>query len=309
MCLIVMSATNFCFTIFEPLIAPPYPLPENFTYLSYQWEICPSTKRAHIQGFCQTDKKIRPSSVSKQLFSIAGRHPHVEIMKGTAQQARDYSMKEETRMPETTPFSVGSFRSGQGARMDLSAVARLCEERKPLKGIAKEHPVAWIRYHRGIESLHTTLADSADPMRSTFGMVYIWGPSGCGKTSAVRRRWPDAYWMTETTRGWMDSYAGQGTIVIDDFAAVLPLPWVLRLCQPQPFEAERKGQAPVAITATTVVLTANFPPEEQYVSEKNQSAFLSRLSVHRNGFVIYCTDGASIDWPDLSKTIVNSPVL
>ena len=54
---------------------------------------------------------------------------------------------------------------------------------------------------------------------------------------------------------------------------------------------------PVAIKATTVVLTANFPPEEMYVSEKNQSAWLSRLSPARNGHVIYTTDGSSIVFP------------
>lgn len=293
-----MSSTNFVFTLFEPLVPPPYPLSEKFTYLSYQWEIAPTTGKAHLQGFLQSKNKIRPSSVVKELFLLSGRHPHVEIARGSPEQARDYSRKLETRMAETTPFEIGSFRSGQGARTDLLGVAQLCEQRTPLPTIAKRHPTTWIKFHRGIESLSTMLVASEAKPRSTFGMVYIWGPSGCGKTYAVRTRWPDAYWLTETPKGWMDTYVGQDTIVIDDFSGVLPLQWMLRLCQPYPFEAERKGQSPVPVTAVRVILTSNFPPESIYEADKNCAAFMSRLTAARNGFVLNVMSGYEIEWPE-----------
>lgn len=295
-----MQSRNWCFTAFDFLILPVNLPSENFSYLVYQVEVCPNTSKQHIQGFAQLKRKQRLSWMSRELVTaFRCSPPHLETMKGTAQQARQYSMKEESRLPGSLPIETGTFCAGQGARMDLTSVAQLCADGTPLSSIASQCPETWIRHHRGITSLSTILAASRMKPRSSFALVYIWGPSGCGKTTAVRARWPDAFWMTETDRGWMDSYAGESVIVIDDFASKLPLPFVLRLCQPQPFSAECKGLPPVPIQATTVVMTSNFPPEEHYCQDRNQTAWLSRCKPDRNGHVIHCTDGKNIVWPQI----------
>lgn len=283
-------ARDWCFTCFPEnptsFIDNPPALTENIRYLVFQLEQCPTTKRLHLQGFIQFPAPLSLKGALTRVHDLFGCTAHVEKRKGTPTEARLYCRKEATRVPGSLPVELGDFSEGQGHRSDLAEVAQMAVEQVPLEEIAETAPATWIRYHRGIESLRTIVGKSKVPKRSTFAMVYIWGPSGCGKTSLVRDRWPDAYWLTETDRGWMDSYAGQDIIVIDDFEARLPIQWMLRLCQPYPFEAERKGMFPVTVLATKVVITANFPPEEMYLGEKNQAAWLSRLKPNRGGHVL-----------------------
>lgn len=54
------------------------------------------------------------------------------------------------------------------------------------------------------------VACSAGKQRDSFGLVFLWGEPGCGKTSRVKEAWPDAFVMTQTDRGWMDTYDGEG---------------------------------------------------------------------------------------------------
>jgi len=63
--------------------------------------------------------------------------------RGSAEQARDYCQKAETRVEG--PWTHGDFAVEQGRRTDLERIAQL-----PLVQVALEHPVTYLQYHRGL---------------------------------------------------------------------------------------------------------------------------------------------------------------
>lgn len=73
---------------------------EGIRYLCGQLERG-ATGNVHWQGYMELENPKRFSSIKKILLEIFRRRCHVEPRKGTAEQARNYCMKEDTR--------IGSF--------------------------------------------------------------------------------------------------------------------------------------------------------------------------------------------------------
>ena len=64
-------------------------------YAVYQYETCPLTDKVHKQGMVQFKRPVRLNQAKRLLGSPS---IHLEPMKGTAAQARDYCLKEDTRL-------------------------------------------------------------------------------------------------------------------------------------------------------------------------------------------------------------------
>jgi len=156
-------------------------------------------------------------------------------------------------------------------------------------GLRLTHLVINKQYPRGLSLIRSIVISSVGRARNTFKLVYLWGEPGFGKTYEVRRRWPEAFWLTSTRNNWMGSYDGEITIVIDDFRGLHTLEWMLRLCQPYPFEAENKG-GHIWVCATTVVVVSNHPPQTWYAGDINQPAWLSRMTPERGGEVLHMNE-------------------
>ena len=280
-------------------------LPEKIRFIVWQTEQAPSTEHHHLQGYLQLHSKARLSTVKSLIAGAFGGSPSCQIARGTAEQNIAYCTKEETRL--FGPWQMGAPVTA-GQRTDLEAACALIKANKTLEEVAESLPATYVRYHRGLGSLRTILAGSLGKMRSTFRLVYLWGAPGCGKTSAARIRWPDAYWLTENKEAWMGTYDGQTTIVVDDFAGIMPLQHVLRLCQPQPYEAPVKG-GHTWVGASTVVLISNQDPDSWYTNERNYPAWISRLQPERNGCVIHWMSTQKISPEDLMlpETVPTQP--
>nr|BDQ69158.1 replication initiator protein [Asystasia yellow mosaic alphasatellite] len=104
-----IKSTFWCFTLFFVSSSPPelIPLFENTSvcYACWQEEESPSTKRRHLQGYLQC-KGQRTLNQVKALFGSW--NPHLEKQRARkSEEARDYCMKEETRV--SGPFEFGVF--------------------------------------------------------------------------------------------------------------------------------------------------------------------------------------------------------
>jgi len=133
------SVCDYCFTLFiDDEWVDSYSLPEehfsvshdNFKYIIYQIEQCPTTRRYHVQGFIKCSRK---TGIAK----LKSEHPildsaHLERRKGTVLEAINYCRKEDSRI--AGPYSYGTEPTGQGQRSDrdsyIERITKLAKEGK-----------------------------------------------------------------------------------------------------------------------------------------------------------------------------------
>lgn len=88
---------NACFTIFHPEVFDEFKriksIADKFKYLVMQLEVCPESKRVHIQGYAEADSALVKSSWQKWLGATA----HLENRRGSPLQAANYCKETETR--------------------------------------------------------------------------------------------------------------------------------------------------------------------------------------------------------------------
>lgn len=281
-----MSVRNWCFTHNDFTSSlPPDTLPDGVKFLAWQLEKAPTTGHLHLQGYMQLTTRLRLSSAKAVLQGLFGGQPALFQAKGTPDQNLAYVTKEEGRVDG--PYVMGTM-TKSGDRNDLKEFTTAVVDRKrPLSEVATAFPEQWLKYHRGAQSLRAAEISRAGGRRPNFRLLYLCGPHNTGKSTAADEVWPDAYPLTEHKDGWMGSYDGQDTLIIDDFAGILPITFMLRLCQTLRFEGWTKG-GQVVVAASTVIVISNLPPEEVYTNSPRAQydAWLSRLTPERRGHVL-----------------------
>lgn len=103
-----MSSRSFCFTSFKKELIFDK---KKIRYIIYGNEICPTTKRPHLQGYVEYYK---PTTFKQAQKSVGDEVCWLKKRKGTRDQARSYCMKDKNFV-EYGDWSAG----GQGARNDL----------------------------------------------------------------------------------------------------------------------------------------------------------------------------------------------
>ncbi|ABG26128.1 rep protein [Sida yellow vein Vietnam alphasatellite] len=135
-----LTSVFWCFTVFFTSSTAPdlIPLFENthVSYACWQEEESPTTKRRHLQGYLQLKGKRTLNQV-KALFGDL--NPHLEKQRARrTDEARDYCMKEETRV--SGPFEFGDYcPSGSHKRRQRESVIR-----SPVR-MAEENPSVFRR--------------------------------------------------------------------------------------------------------------------------------------------------------------------
>lgn len=259
-----MSSKNWCFTInnysAEVLAALHRIISEindnghdAVRFLVFQEEIG-DTGTPHVQGYVILKKKVRMTQAKSHL---PGR-PHMEIRKGTHQEAKDYCTKSDSRRPGSVPVMAGD-EPAPGARNDLVSVKARLDAGASDMEIADEFFGQWVRYNKAFTKYRgMRLANRTEPTHTT---VY-WGPPGTGKTrAAFDEAGPDAYWLPKPngSRVFWDGYEGQEHVVIDEFFGWMPRDLMCRLCDRYPFRVETKGGS-VPFVAKKIWITSNSPP-------------------------------------------------
>lgn len=234
-------------------------------YTIYQREVAPTTGRAHWQGYVEFHKPQRRGRVQVLLGDPGA---HLEPRRASRDAARAYCCKPDTRAPGADPIEIGDWRAGgQGRRSDLACACALVEGGATLADVAEEHPVEFVRYHRGLAALDSTLrarAAAADRPVATWVLV---GDAGVGKTRLVYATYgaeaifalgPDG-----SERAWFDGYTGQPVLLLDDFYGGLPYAFLLRLLDRYPLRVPTKGGHAWAAWRV-IVITSNKAPADWY---------------------------------------------
>lgn len=258
------QARTWCFTLNNPTS----PLTFNDTPVKYAvWQLEKGENGTpHYQGYIELDRQMRLTALKKILPTA-----HFEKRRGTRDQARDYCMKDDSRLEG--PWEHGDFGAKRpGKRNDLIKLYEGVKEGKTNQQLLEEHPAAYMRNFKAIEHVRHVIATRRDFKTEVY---VLWGDTKLGKSYYCRDISPDAYWKQRSD--WWDGYDGISDVIIDDFYGWIKFDTLLRLCDENPCQVEIKG-GHVNFSPKRVFITSNAWPNKWYNERCNFEAFARRVT-------------------------------
>lgn len=238
------TARGICWTLYDYEQYIPQLEAEQCRYIVYGREICPDTKRPHLQGYIYYNTERSLSAFSKKYGNM-----HVEKQWSTPLHASNYC-KEDGDYTERGELPT------QGKRTDWAkAVEDL--KTKDITEVIEEQPQL-LPAQRALREYKNLLLK---PKHRDVTVIVLYGEAGTGKTRYAYDNYPDIY---SKPRGeWWDGYTGQKTILLDDYYGYLPYCELLRVLDRYPYQVPYKGGFTQA-QWDTVIITSNKPPNQWY---------------------------------------------
>lgn len=264
-------ARNWCFTINNPtqeekdnlhvlsLTSP------DVRYLAFQLEEGADGTR-HIQGYIEMTSAWR----FQRLKSLISQRSHVEMRRGTRTQARDYVMKEDSRVEG--PWEYGTWSPDESpAKATANQIRELVAQGKRETDLWEQHFGWMARYYRGVREY---VRIRTMPRSTKTRVIILYGPTRTGKSRWCMENLTDIYWKP---RGeWWDGYTNEQSVVIDDFYGWIKYDELLRLGDRYPLLVPTKGGYS-QFTASTIAITSNRLPKDWYKNIEDMSAFYARV--------------------------------
>ena len=174
---------------------------------------------------------------------------------------------------------IDTNESVQGRRSDLEYGITAMKS-GGLDQVAEEHPMVFVKYHKGLEALRQRLVKTKK--RYEVEIIYLWSEQkGTGKSHMAREIDEDLYNVPEPNQNggalWFDGYEGEETILLDDFYGWIKYSTLLQITDIYPMRVAVKTSF-AKREWTRVIITSNLPPEELYPNIEDTGAFLRRIS-------------------------------
>ncbi|MDK2584193.1 hypothetical protein MFL68_011640 [Corynebacterium sp. BWA136] len=203
---------------------------------------------------------IRFSTLKRRLPTA-----HLEPRRGPIQQAINYVTKEETRIIDEPRLEHGTIRHGDeiGRRKDVEVVREAVLE----KGLSADEVFLQVpeaaRMTSFVERLVAARERAQNSEPREIEVLWLYGPPGTGKTSlAVDIGGDDFYRVTDYSHPF-DSYAGEKTLVLDEFDGEMRLSTLLNVLDIWPTMLPARYADRVA-AYNQVVLISNEAPWSFY---------------------------------------------
>lgn len=180
---------------------------------------------SHIQFYVEYKTVQLWDTVRTQLSQFGS--VHLEPRKGSPTDAYEYVTKQDTAVLDDDGskcyhFEFGSAPKGCGARSDLDVIADAVLAGGSEREIAMAHPSTYIRCYNGVRAL-ISQRDAAEPrmLSEAPRVTVLWGVSGGGKSHyalELAQSYGVPYYKLSAGMGsWFEAYAGQETIILDEF--------------------------------------------------------------------------------------------
>jgi len=242
------------------------------------------TGTIHYQGYLELAANYRFTFVK----NLIGDNAHLERRRGTAEQARSYCSKTESRLDG--PYEYGIFTHKQpGRRSDLQDAITDLAEHRSLNTLAINHGATFVRYNRGF-SRYLQVTAKRRTQAPTISLYF--GDTGTGKTRKVIEENPD-YFRKHPDNKWFDGYNEHDVLLLDDFGGAsskMSLNYVLQLLDRYPFTIEIKGNF-VELLATKIFITTNSHPNQWYDYSKRLTQYKA-LARRIHHVWVFDADGA-----------------
>ena len=230
-----------------------------------QGEICPTTGRKHFQGYMEAKHGITMSTAKKALDMPSA---HLSACREGQAANVKYVTKVATRDPEwSEPITIGDLKQ-QGKRNDWEDIAdTLRSDPAAIETLCESHPGHMIRNFAGIARMQL-LVQPQRPFEEREVHV-LFGPTGTGKTYKAYQADPRLYCWTPALGPWFDGYAGQKTMLMDEFRADVKYAVLLRMLDKYPLTLQVKGTT-TQHTADVIYITSPVHPVNWYKNLASQ---------------------------------------
>jgi len=252
----------------------------------FQLEKAPTTGKLHFQCYFEFCFQYTMKRLLNQFPYDKDNESGVYWQRrfGNHIDAYTYCSKAETRQAD--PITYGIFsESLEAAQLNttntrqsqpgnkrpslLDQAVELIEQGKTAKQIAMECPKVFLHIGRIGQLIHARSTPRDWPME----VFVYYGQPGCGKSYECKKTYPNAYWFRPPAAGkqeWWDNYAGQETVVIDEYYGQLSWDYLLVLLDRYPLSVQTKGGY-AEFVSKRIVITSNDPPDEWYATKKKSN--------------------------------------
>jgi len=227
----------------------------------------------HKQGYVCMKTKKRLTEMKACLPRA-----HLEIKKGTIQQAADYC-KKDGRFEEHGVLPKNAAQTSKEMWTQVISWAELGE----IQNIKQEWPGIYMRYLEKIKGMSRPIRAIIDVLENE----WWYGPTGTGKSRKLWRDFPDHY--AKPLNKWWDGYEDQDVVAIEEWApknectASLLKIWADRY----PFPAEIKGGKLHKIRPGRLIVLSNYSPEECFKEVQDLEPIRRRFKVIHFPLCIY----------------------
>ena len=256
------KSRNWCFTDFNLTNHQHYLGEIECKYIIVGKEICPDTKKEHLQGFII----FKSVATFRQARRRLPDKVHLELANGTPYQASNYCKKEGDFIEKGIPPRQ------QGARTDIDKTKTIIKESHRVRDVL-DH-VFNFQCVRTAE-IYLKYKEPSRPI-APIKVVWLWGASGTGKTSYVYKKHDTEEVFQPTTHKWWEGYDGHKIVLIDDFRTdYCSFVDLLKLLDIYPFRVETKGGSR-QVMFDTIYITSPHHPNSLYSNNGEELLQLER---------------------------------
>lgn len=239
-------------------------------------EVAPTTGTPHLQ--CAI---VVPSPTSIRALSKLLPRAAIRVMEGTPEQSKVYCSKsalgggEDPYERGVCPISNIAKGAKEKRRWD-DAFSAVQENR--LDDVPKDILCTKLK---SVEYAVQRVKQTKTDLSPLTEWLHEWryGVTGTGKSETARSENPGAY-IKDPTKEWWDGYAGESTVIIDDFDKyqVKQGGDMKRWLDKYAFKAPVKGGY-LDIRPKKVVVTSNYHPSEIWTDEQTLGPILRRVKI------------------------------
>lgn len=270
---------KWCFTQFN--MHPPEFNDQTMEYLCYGIEICPKTKKEHLQGFVFLKNRWDITRLKRDLDPQA----HYEGARGTVEHNIKYCSK-DGKFTEHGERPAEQHEEGNKTHKRKWAAAR----RNAAVGNFGDIPDdIYCKYRKNMHDINhyaqSQIYNSQERLPDGFPVgIWIHGDSGVGKSYLARKLAEDIqepFYEKNTTKWWCN-YNSERVVIIDDidYSGGKSLSNRLKIWgDVYPFMAELKGSSR-KIRPLFVIVTSQYTVDELFEADPKLSQALNRRFDH-----------------------------
>jgi len=203
---------------------------EHLKYYIFQIEKGEEEETEHIQAsiFFNVGKRFK---TIKSYLPTA----HIEQVKGTNSQVRDYCSKTETRI--SGPYEYGNF-AEERERTDIKDFVNLVQSGMSSVELSKLYPHLYLRERNKLDMVKSDIFDEYAYRLRDVEVTFIYGESGVEKTSTIRREigLKDTFFVNSYDNSIFTNYKYQKNLVLDEFDSQLRLQTINQMLDILPFQ-------------------------------------------------------------------------